>query len=100
MPVPEVKPEELSLVKPPLKLNAGLLVVVQMPPELMVTAPVKVLVPVALLSFKVPVIEVAPVTERLRVESCNVPAVIVRTLSTVVLPPSVVVLALLMVKLL
>ncbi len=65
--MPEVKPEELFSVNPPRKVNPGLFVSVQIPPELIVTAPTNKLVPVAELSFKVPEIEEVPVTVKLRV---------------------------------
>ncbi len=84
-----MKPLELFSVRPPRKVKAGLLVSVQMPPLLMVTAPTNKLVPVAELSFKVPVIEDVPVTVRLAVVSCRVPEVMVRFPLRVVLPPSV-----------
>ena len=82
MPEPEVKPLDELLVKPPRKVNAGLFVSVQIPPELIVTAPTNRLVPVALLSFKVPVIEEVPVTVRFWAASCKVPAVLTKLFET------------------
>lgn len=89
--MPEVNPLELLLVKPPRNSKAGLLVSVQIPPLLTVTAPTKRLVPVAESSFRVPVREVVELAVRLNVESCRVPAEIVRAPPTVVLPPRVLV---------
>ena len=91
MPLPEVKPEELSLVNPPRKVNAGLLLVVHTPPELIVTAPTKRLVPVALSSFKVPVIEVVLLAVTSNELSCKVPSEIVRAPFVIIPAPSVLV---------
>ena len=102
MPVPWVKPAELFSVSPPRKVKAeAVALAVQMPPELIVTAPTKRFVPVAELSFKMPVIEVAPLTVKPRVLSCKVPAVIVKPPLQMTAPANVkVVNALLIVRLL
>ena len=89
IPVPEVKPEELLLVKPPRKVKAGLLVSVHTPPLLIVTAPTNKFVPVALLSFSVPVIEVVLLAVRLKVDSCKVPAEMVSAPPVVISAPRV-----------
>ena len=85
-------------VKPPAKVITAAAVSFQTVPLFSVTAPVKVLVPVALLKFIVPVIEVAPVTLIVKAPTVSTePVLIVREPKAAVLaftvtvkPPSIV----------
>jgi hypothetical protein len=98
VPVPDVNVVPLC-INPPWNVTASLAEFVHTPPELIVTEPINVFVPVVLVMLIVPETLVVPVTLVVKAPKTSSPEVTVRLLFTVVFPPMVTVPPLLMTRL-
>jgi len=91
---PQVWATALLLVKPPRKVTPAFPAeLFHVPPELIVTAPFKILVPVAEETAKVPVMDVVPVTVKLKPAAVKVVPVPTSRLPLIVKPTTVMVVA-------